>query len=62
VSDPRREPRPDADINEPKEWNDGQAVKLKWDEHGHGRPGLNEAAENELEQTAESGDEPRSHA
>lgn len=50
MSDPRR--RPDPEVNPQIKNNEGQEIHLKWDEKGHGRPGLNEAAENELEKTA----------
>jgi hypothetical protein len=55
MTDPQR--RPDPDTNPPRDTNEGQEIHLKFDEHGHGRPGLNQAAEEELEKTAEPDEE-----
>ena len=45
--------RSDSPKNPPKEWNEGQEVHLHWGKDGKGRPGLNQRAEEELEETAE---------
>ena len=54
MADPRR--KPDPEVNPQKETNEGQEIHLKWDEKGHGRPGLSQGAEEELEKTAEPED------
>ena len=55
MSDPKR--RPDPELNPQTPDNKGQEIHLKWGDKGHGRPGLNQAAEDELAKTAEPDDE-----